>query len=53
MPEIEFEWDPSKDRANQAAHGVSFAEASTAFMAYCWMTRIIPMTRSPETTRAS
>lgn len=31
MSEIEFEWDPSKDRANQAAHGVSFAEASTAF----------------------
>jgi hypothetical protein len=25
---VRFEWDPSKDRANQARHGVSFAEAS-------------------------
>ena len=31
MAEIEFEWDPEKDRANRAKHGVSFAEASTAF----------------------
>jgi hypothetical protein len=29
--EIEFEWDPRKDRANQAKHGVSFSEAATAF----------------------
>jgi hypothetical protein len=31
MSEIEFEWDPRKDRANQAKHGVSFSEAATAF----------------------
>jgi len=31
MSEIEFEWHPRKDRANQAKHGVSFSEASTAF----------------------
>ncbi len=26
-----FEWDPAKDRANRAKHGVSFAEAQFAF----------------------
>lgn len=26
-----FDWDPRKDRANQAKHGVSFAEAQLAF----------------------
>jgi uncharacterized protein len=26
-----FVWDPAKDRANQAKHGVSFDEASAAF----------------------
>jgi uncharacterized DUF497 family protein len=26
-----FEWDPAKDRANQAKHGVGFAEAQFAF----------------------
>jgi uncharacterized DUF497 family protein len=31
MTEIEFEWDPRKDRVNQAKHGVSFSEAVTAF----------------------
>ena len=31
MPEIEFEWDPQKDRSNQKKHGVSFDEAATAF----------------------
>jgi hypothetical protein len=28
---MQFEWDPAKDRRNQAAHGVSFAEAQTVF----------------------
>ena len=28
---MEFEWDPEKDRANQARHGVSFEEASELF----------------------
>ncbi len=28
---MEFEWDPAKDRQNQANHGVSFEEASTVF----------------------
>ena len=31
MSQIEFEWDPRKDRKNQAKHGVSFSEAATAF----------------------
>ncbi len=29
--EINFEWDDSKSRSNQDKHGVSFAEAATAF----------------------
>jgi uncharacterized protein len=29
--ELEFEWDPAKAEANLRDHGVSFAEASTAF----------------------
>lgn len=28
---MQFEWDPDKDRENQAKHGVSFDEASTVF----------------------
>jgi uncharacterized protein len=28
---MQFEWDPDKDRLNQARHGVSFEEASTVF----------------------
>ena len=28
---MQFEWDPTKDRRNQAKHGVSFMEASTVF----------------------
>jgi hypothetical protein len=28
---MQFEWDPDKDRQNQANHGVSFDEASTVF----------------------
>ncbi len=28
---MQFEWDPEKDRRNQAKHGVSFAEANTIF----------------------
>lgn len=28
---MNFEWDPNKDESNRAKHGVSFAEASTAF----------------------
>lgn len=29
---MEYEWDPEKDRTNREKHGVSFAEASTAFL---------------------
>jgi uncharacterized protein len=29
--ELEFEWDPTKAEANLRNHGISFAEASTAF----------------------
>ncbi len=32
MPELRFEWDPRKDRANQDKHSVSFEEAKTAFL---------------------
>ena len=28
---MQFEWDPDKDHANQAKHGVSFEEASELF----------------------
>jgi uncharacterized protein len=31
MGDIRFEWDPRKNRANKAKHGVSFEEARTAF----------------------
>ena len=29
--ELQFEWDPDKDLANQAKHGLSFQEASELF----------------------
>src|SRR5512136_2004799 len=32
MRELRFEWDDRKDAANQRKHGVSFAEAETAFL---------------------
>jgi uncharacterized DUF497 family protein len=32
MLSISFEWDSTKDRFNQAKHGVSFAEAQGAFL---------------------
>jgi uncharacterized protein len=32
MADVRFEWDPRKSRANKAKHGVSFAEARTAFL---------------------
>ena len=28
---IKFEWEPSKDRANQKKHGVAFEEAKSVF----------------------
>jgi uncharacterized DUF497 family protein len=31
MAKARFDWDPDKDRENQAKHGVSFAEAQFAF----------------------
>jgi uncharacterized protein len=31
MGKVSFEWDPSKDLANQAKHGISFWEAQYAF----------------------
>ncbi len=31
MVELRIEWDEPKNRANQRKHGVSFAEAETAF----------------------
>ncbi len=29
--ELKFEWDDPKSRSNQSKHGISFAEAATAF----------------------
>jgi uncharacterized protein len=29
---LRFEWDPAKSRANARRHGVTFEEASTAFL---------------------
>ncbi len=29
--DVRFEWDPSKDRANQLKHGLSFDEAAALF----------------------
>ena len=31
MPSTRFEWDATKDRENQAKHGVAFATAQLAF----------------------
>jgi len=31
MSRVRFEWDATKDSANQAKHGVSFVEAQYAF----------------------
>jgi uncharacterized protein len=31
MAKVGFEWDPSKDLANQTKHGVSFSEAQHTF----------------------
>jgi uncharacterized DUF497 family protein len=31
MPTTRFEWDPTKDRENQAKHGVAFTTAQLAF----------------------
>jgi uncharacterized DUF497 family protein len=32
MRELRFDWNDRKDAANQRKHGVSFAEAETAFL---------------------
>ena len=32
MSELEFSWDRSKAKSNEAKHGVSFAEAVTVFL---------------------
>jgi len=31
MAVITFQWDPKKNRANRAKHGISFEEAQSAF----------------------
>jgi uncharacterized DUF497 family protein len=31
MRDLQFDWDPKKDAANQRLHGVSFEEASMVF----------------------
>lgn len=31
MEAVKFAWDPAKERANRAKHGVSFDEAATVF----------------------
>lgn len=35
MPELEFEWDEDKAKANLAKHGVSFLTASEIFVNEC------------------
>ena len=40
MDSIRFEWDPAKAAANLRKHGVSFAEAETAF--YDDYARVLP-----------
>lgn len=32
MPDLRFEWDEKKNRANRKRHGVSFEEAQTVFL---------------------
>jgi uncharacterized DUF497 family protein len=32
LTDVEFEWDPEKDRINIEKHGVSFGEAATVFV---------------------
>jgi uncharacterized DUF497 family protein len=32
MPDVRYEWDARKSRANKTKHGVSFEEARTAFL---------------------
>jgi len=39
---MEYEWDPDKDRRNQAKHGIGFEEAATVFgddLALSWPDR--------------
>jgi uncharacterized protein len=31
MAKVSFEWDPAKDLANQAKHGIGFSDAQYAF----------------------
>ena len=31
MRDLQFDWDPKKDAANQRKHGIGFEEASTVF----------------------
>ena len=46
MADVRFEWDPRKDRANQTKHGVSFDEATTAFLDE--FARVIPDTEHSD-----
>jgi uncharacterized protein len=32
MPDVRYDWDARKSRANKTKHGVSFEEARTAFL---------------------
>lgn len=50
VDEIQFAWDPRKDRDNQRKHGVSFAEARTVFYdpqadEFCDEERAVPKDR--------
>jgi uncharacterized DUF497 family protein len=40
MADLQFAWDPRKDRANQKKHGIGFIEAKTVFLDE--FARIIP-----------
>ena len=40
MADLQFAWDPRKDRANQKKHGIGFTEAKSVFLDE--FARIIP-----------
>lgn len=46
MAQLQFDWDPRKERANQKKHGIGFNEARSVFLDE--FARIIPDTDSSD-----
>ncbi len=46
MADLQFAWDPRKDRANQKKHGIGFNEAKSVFLDE--FARIIPDTEGSD-----